>query len=67
MENTPIPNCTFCNHSLISIKHILLECTNLNNIRSQYYDAEDLEELFDSSSLNSILDFLKEINIFDKI
>ena len=67
MENAPVPNCSFCNNSPISIKHILLECTDLNNIRSQYYDVEDLEELFNSTPLNSILDFVKEINIFDKI
>ena len=67
MENAPVPNCSFCNNSPISIKHILLECTDLNNIRSQYYDVEDLVEHFDSTPLNSILDFVKEINIFDKI
>ena len=67
MENKPIPNCPFCDNIPISIKHILIECVDLNNIRSRYHDATDLEELFDSFSLSIILDFLKEINIFDQI
>ena len=67
MENKPIPNCPFCDNIPISIKHILIECVDLNNIRSRYHDATDLEELFDSFSLSIILVFLKEINIFDQI
>ena len=67
MENKPIPNCPFCDNCSISIKHILIECDSLTNIRTRYHDATDLEELFNCHSLNTIIDFLKEINIFDEI
>ena len=67
MENKPIPNCPFCDNIPISIRHILLECDDLTNIRMRFYAATDLEELFDSHSLHAILDFLREINIYDGI
>ena len=67
MENKPIPNCPFCDNIPISIRHILLECDDLTNIRTRFYAATDLEELFDSHSLHAILDFLREINIYEGI
>ena len=67
MENRPIPNCPFCNNIPISIRHILLECDDLTNIRTRFYAATDLEELFDCHSLHAILDFLREVNIYDGI
>ena len=68
MEKKPNPpNCHFCNNSPISIRHILIECNNLNNTRIQYFNAANLEELFDQFSIKVILDYLREIQVYDNI
>ena len=68
MEKKPNPpNCHFCNNSPISIRHILIECNNLNNTRVQYFNAANLEELFDQFSIKVILDYLREIQVYDNI
>ena len=37
MERRPAPQCIFCDAYPMSIRHILAECTALNNSRQQYF------------------------------
>ena len=67
MENRPDPICNFCHNDILTVRHLLLECNRLNNIRSNFYDADDLEDLFDRYPFKPILDFLREIRVFDLI
>ena len=47
MENRPPPICNMCSsNSQLSIKHILLECSFLNNIRQRHYQVNDMNQLF---------------------
>ena len=67
MENRPDPICHFCNNEILSVKHFLLECNNISNTRSRFYNATDLEDLFNRFTIKTILDFLKEIRVYDLI
>ena len=60
------PWCIPCD-CLVTIKHILLECYDLHEIRIKHYNAVNMKSLFNQISTASILNFLKEINIFTKI
>ena len=57
------PECIPCQCPL-SVRHILVECVDFAPIRSQYFEAESLKELFENYDADVILSFLKEIGLF---
>ena len=46
-------------------KHILIDCPNYQHIRAKYFTSHNLHELFSSIHPLCIVDFLKEINLYD--
>ena len=60
------PECIPCN-SIFSVKHFLIECTDLAPYRDKYFHVDSLKTLFDTVKLESLFDFLKEVNLFKKI
>ena len=63
-EDPPI--CIPCQCPL-TVKHILLECADTGLIRETFYSAFSMQYLFNHVSGNKILDFLREIKLFDKL
>ena len=61
-----LPECIPCNTTL-SVKHLLVECTDLAPYRDKYFHTHSLETLFDTVKLESLFDFLKELNLFKRI
>ena len=57
--------CIGCDE-LLTIKHILLTCSDLIQIRETHFTAQSLRVLFQEISPEKILNFLKEINILEK-
>ena len=55
-----------CNE-LLSLEHVLLHCSDLSEVRQKYVHANSLRMLFRYVSLNSVFDFLKEINVFNRL
>ena len=69
MENIPHPPlCDQCegDHGL-TVKHILIECNFLKIIRRRHYDVTDLNQLFKTVSSKRILDFVKDIGLYDSL
>ena len=67
MENRPHPPlCDQCevDHELI-VKHILIDCKFLKIIR--HYDVTDLNQLFKTVSSKRILDFVKDIGLYNSL
>ena len=60
------PECTAC-QEIYSVRHVLLDCIGLGLIRPRFYSVPDMKSLFDTVSVNRILSFVKEINLFSKI
>ena len=60
------PACIGCDKRL-TIEHILLTCSDFNEIRESHFTAQSLRILFQDISPEKIFNFLKEINIFRKI
>ena len=69
MENRPNPPlCDQCegDHEL-TVKHILIECNFLKIIRRRHYDVTDLNQLFKTVSSKRILDFIKDIGLYNSL
>ena len=66
LKKEPLPICVSCNTNL-SVKHILLECTDFDQQRTYFYNKRTLYDLFRDIEPNKILGFLKLINFYNKL
>ena len=57
--------CNICNVQL-TVNHILIDCIDYQNTRSQYYSETTLKELFKNERFSKIINFLKEIGLYFK-
>ena len=57
------PECIPCNYNY-SIKHILIDCLDVSNVRQNFYNVNNLYDLFTNVT---ILKFLKEIDLYPNI
>ena len=60
------PECTAC-QEIYSVRHVLIDCIDLGLVRPRFYTVQDMKTLFDTVSVDRILSFIKEVNLFDKI
>ena len=49
------------------VRHVLTDCIDLGLIRPRFYTVPDMKTLFDTVSVDRILSFVKEVNLFDKV
>ena len=59
------PVCPSCKVQLTT-KHILLNCNNLKHIRTKYYQARNLRDIFKNTNLENVLNFLKKKQLFQQ-
>ena len=60
------PVCVACN-VVPTVKHILIECADLLEIRKKYFEERSLYSLFRNVIPEIMFDFLREIGVFHKI
>ena len=60
------PVCVACN-TVITVKHILIECADLLEIRKKYFEEKSLYSLFQNVIPEIIFDFLREIGVLQNI
>ena len=60
------PECTAC-QEIYSVRHVLIDCIDLGLIRPRFYTVQDMKTLFDTVSVDRILSFVKEVDLFTKI
>ena len=60
------PVCVACNTAL-TIKHLLIECADLSEVRGKYFEQKSLYSLFRNVSSEIIFDFWREIGVFYQI
>ena len=65
-KNEQAPFCIPCNEPF-TVKHFLVTCAEFNSIRTKYFNVKNIKELFNDMPTQKILDFLKEIGLFNKI
>ena len=61
------PPCNFCYIETLTVQHLLIECQHFNLVRQNYYNANDMKDLFDRVPLRTILNFLRESGLYNKI
>ena len=61
LNNDERPGCSPCNSSY-SLKHVLLDCVDVADIRQTLYNVNNLYDLFRNVAGDTILKFLKEID-----
>ena len=61
MNGDDVPRCVACDCDL-TVEHILIRCGTKRELRQRYYDAENLQQLF--QKINVRYCFLLEIGLF---
>mgnify|MGYP001164295061 CR=1 FL=1 len=66
LKSEEYPECVFCQEPY-TIKHVLIDCGDLALIRQRYYKVNTINELFNTVCYDTIILFLKEINLYNKL
>jgi hypothetical protein len=62
LNNEERPKCIPCN-SNFSLKHVLIDCVDVADVRQTFYNVNGLSNLFTNVAGDTILKYLKEINL----
>ena len=57
--------CTAC-QEIYSVRHVLIDCSDLGLIRPRFYSVPDMKALFNTVSVDRILSFMKEIKLLQR-
>ena len=60
------PECMTCQCPL-TVKHILVECSDFNDTRNKHFVASSTEELIRTVDVHNIFDFIKETHFHNKL
>ena len=57
------PTCSTCGHPL-TVRHILLDCVNLQDVRRRHYSVTCLRDLFETVDNRVVIDFIKDVHFY---
>jgi len=60
------PTCQPCGIPL-TVKHILVECANLRDIREKYFTVSSPADLFNSLDNHTVIDFINETHFYHQL
>ena len=66
LKREEAPFCVPCN-APFTIKHILTECTDFLPMRENHYTESNITRLFKTVTPQKILDYIKEIGLYNKL
>ena len=66
LKGEPPPVCTHCQCPL-TVKHFMVDCAGLAGTRSRFFNATSLRQLIEGDNVSPIFNFLKAIDLYDKI
>ena len=66
LKGEPEPECIPCGCPL-TVKHILIECDDFKDTRRKHFFQDNMKELFEENYPNTIIEYLKEIGLYNKM
>ena len=60
------PQCVGCD-APFTVRHFLLKCGDFAQVRNNCFHVDNMKELFQDIHIDSIMTFLRQINLFNKI
>ena len=60
------PVCSAC-RSPLTVKHFIIECVNFAAIRSRYFSASSMKDVFENVNEQSIIDYIKEVHFYHEL
>ena len=51
----------------LTVKHILVECVDLKDVRNKHLVAFSIKDLFDNIEAHEIIDFIKETRFYKQL
>ena len=66
LEAKQQPMCHAC-QTKYTVKHFLIDCTDLAHIRETFYSANNMKELFQNIEIKNVMSFLEAKNMYGKI
>ena len=64
IENWYADACVKCP---LTVKHILVECVDLKDVRNKHFIASSIKDLFDNIEAHKIIDFIKETRFYKQL
>jgi len=66
LSGDDLPECGTCQCPL-TVKHILVECVDLKDVRNKHFVASSIKDLFDSIEAHKIIDVIKETRFYKQL
>jgi len=66
LSGDELPECGTCQCPL-TVKHILVECVDLKDIRNKHFVASSIKDLFDNIEAHKVIDFIKETRFYKQL
>ena len=63
LRGEEVPMCVTCRER-VTVEHILVRCTDFDDIRRRFYQCHCLHDLFANHRIYDILNFLREIGVY---
>ena len=51
----------------LTVKHILVECVDLKDVRNEHFVGSSIKDLFDTIEAHKIIDFIKETRFYKQL
>jgi len=66
LSGDDLPECGTCQCPL-TVKHILVECVDLKDVRNKLFVVSSIKDLFDTIEAHKIIDFIKETRFYKQL
>jgi len=66
LSGDDLPECGTCQCPL-TVKHILVECVDLKDVRNEHFVGSSIKDLFDTIEAHKIIDFIKETRFYKQL
>jgi len=66
LSGDDIPECGTC-HCALTVKHILMEWVDFNDVRNKHFVASSIKDVFDNVEAHKSIDFIKETRFYKQL